>query len=94
VISSDRSGDRAKCWTFGGLKDNASIAAMFMSKEGCSPRFNNYFVEMPDTSDTLEADKLLRKFGRSKSGESCATADPPARVKFWECLPDALQARS
>jgi ATP-dependent Lhr-like helicase len=93
VIASDGIGERAKWWTFGGLKANASLAAMLISKGGCVPRFDNYFVEIPDSPVRHEAEKRFQEMNMNQPHEVRSAAEPPGRVKFWECIPSTLQAR-
>jgi ATP-dependent Lhr-like helicase len=93
VINSDRKDDRAKWWTFGGLKANASIAEMFKSRDIYARRFDNYFVEMPNHADLPNPEKLLEEMGITPFRELPVPSDPPVRVKFWECLPNSLLAQ-
>lgn len=89
VIASDGKVERTKWWTFGGLKANASLAAMLTSKDGCIPRFDNYFVELPDSSVASDAERRFREIKTNQ--QVYAKAEPPGRVKFWECVPGRLQ---
>jgi hypothetical protein len=57
------------------------------------PRFDNYFVEVPGTSGMLETEKLLESVRVSGVWGEAMVADPPGKIKFWECLPDGLKAR-
>jgi ATP-dependent helicase Lhr and Lhr-like helicase len=93
VIASDGKVERTKWWTFGGLKANASLAAMLSSRDGCTPRFNNYFVELSDSSIAVDAERRFKEIEANQRHEVCANAEPPGRVKFWECVPRNLQAR-
>ncbi len=92
VIASDGKVERTKWWTFGGLKANASLAAMLSSRDGCAPRFDNYFVELTDSSVAGEAERRFKEIETNQQYETCAKADPPGRVKFWDCVPSTLQA--
>ncbi len=93
VIASDGKGSQARWWTFGGLRANASIAAMLASKIGYTPRFDNYSVEIPDPLNLREAEKWFQEVKTSRFDEVRADSEPPGRVKFWECVPSTLQAR-
>ena len=92
VVETDERNDRRRWWTFAGLKANASLAAMLQRHEGVIPRFDNYFVEILDTSGMMETEKLLEGVRGSDAWEGVAVADPPGKIKFWECLPPGLRA--
>jgi ATP-dependent Lhr-like helicase len=93
VVETDERNDRRRWWTFGGLKANASLAAMLQRKDGVTPRFDNYFVEILGTSGMMETEKLLEAVRVSDAWGAAAVADPPGKIKFWECLPDTLRAQ-
>jgi ATP-dependent Lhr-like helicase len=93
VIETDARGGRRKWWTFGGLKANASLAAMLRKNGGIVTRFDNYFVEILGASGPIETERLLEEIRMNDvSGES-ADVVPPGKIKFWECLPDDLRAQ-
>jgi ATP-dependent Lhr-like helicase len=92
VITSDR-GERPRWWTFGGLKANASLAAMLTGENGCVPRFDNYFVELPESSVPDVAGRRLPELNLSQVLDAHESSKPPGKVKFWECIPKSLQAR-
>ena len=81
MITSDDKGKLLKWWTFGGLKANASIAAMFATKAGYVPRFDNYSVEIPDSLNIREAEKWFQEV-TGRFDEVRADSEPPGRVKF------------
>jgi ATP-dependent Lhr-like helicase len=91
VVTSDH-GDRPRWWTFGGLKANASLAAMFARENGGVPRFDNYFVELPKSSMPDMARRRLAELKVSQTGAHLL-GEPPGKVKFWECIPKSLQTR-
>ena len=93
VIETDARGGRRKWWTFGGLKANASLAAMLRKNGGVVTRFDNYFVEILGASGPIETERLLEEICMNDvSGESAGVV-PPGKIKFWECLPDDLRAQ-
>jgi ATP-dependent helicase Lhr and Lhr-like helicase len=92
VVETDERNDRRRWWTFGGLKANASLAAMLQRHEGVIPRFDNYSVDILGTSGMMETEKLLEGVRGSDAWEEAAVADPPGKIKFWECLPSGLRA--
>jgi ATP-dependent Lhr-like helicase len=91
VVTSDHGG-RSRWWTFGGLKANASLAAMFARENGGVPRFDNYFVELPESSMPDMAVRRLAELKVSQTGAHLLS-EPPGKVKFWECIPKSLQTR-
>jgi ATP-dependent Lhr-like helicase len=93
VVETDERNDQRRWWTFGGLKANASLAAMLQQKGGVIPRFDNYFVEILGTSGMMETEKLLEAVRVSDAWGEATRADPPGKVKFWECLPCGLRAQ-
>jgi ATP-dependent Lhr-like helicase len=93
VIASGGKGEQAKWWTFGGLKANASLAAMLTSRDGCIPRFDNYFVELPDSSVIGDAEKRFQQMKMNQPHEIHAKAELPGKIKFWECVPSDLQVK-
>jgi ATP-dependent Lhr-like helicase len=44
VVETDARNGGTRWWTFGGLKANASLAAVLRMRDGVVPRFDNYFV--------------------------------------------------
>jgi ATP-dependent Lhr-like helicase len=93
VIASGGNGEQAKWWTFGGLKANASLAAMLTSRDGCIPRFDNYFVELPDSSVGGDAEMRFQQMKMNQPHEIRVKAEPPGKIKFWECVPSDLQVK-
>lgn len=93
VVASDGKGKLTKWWTFGGLKANASIAAMFATTIGYVPQFDNYLVEIPDSSKLSEPEKWFQEIKASQFDEIGAAAEPPGKIKFWECIPSTLKAK-
>ena len=93
VVETDARSDRRRWWTFGGLKANASLAAMLRTRDGVVPRFDNYFVEILGTSGPVETEKLFDAVRAADSWRKPTIADPPGKIKFWECLPDELRAQ-
>jgi hypothetical protein len=85
--------DRARWWTFGGLKANASLAAMLRTKDGVVPRFDNYFVDIPRTTRASEVEEQLKGIVSTPYPNGIGDIYPPARIKFWDCLPVDLQAQ-
>jgi ATP-dependent Lhr-like helicase len=59
VIETDARNDRTRWWTFGGLKANASLAAVLRSRNGVAPRFDNYFVEILGATGRVETEELF-----------------------------------
>jgi ATP-dependent Lhr-like helicase len=93
VVETDTRSDRTRWWTFGGLKANASLAAVLRMRDGVVPHFDNYFVEILGTTGPLEAKKLFDAIRVSDTWGESTDADPPGKIKFWECLPDELRAQ-
>jgi ATP-dependent Lhr-like helicase len=93
VVETDAKSDRRRWWTFGGLKANASLATMLRKNDGIVPRFDNYFVEILGASGVIEAEQLLEAVRVSGAWGQSTGADPPGKIKFWECLPDGLRAQ-
>jgi hypothetical protein len=91
VIAPDEKGKFGQWWTFGGLRANASIAEMMAATGGYIPRFDNYSVEIPASFNILESEEWLRERNTSLIDKVRADSEPPGRVKFWECVPSALQ---
>jgi hypothetical protein len=46
VVETDARSERTRWWTFGGLKANASRAAVLRTIDGVVPHFDKYFVEI------------------------------------------------
>jgi ATP-dependent Lhr-like helicase len=93
VVETDAKSDRRRWWTFGGLKANASLATMLRKNDGVVPRFDNYFVEILGASGVIETEQVLEAVRVSGAWGQSTGADPPGKIKFWECLPDGLRAQ-
>jgi ATP-dependent Lhr-like helicase len=93
VIESDAKNDRARWWTFGGFKANASLAAMLRTKDGIVPRFDNYFVDIPLLKQLSEIEERLNGFVSTRHSNGIRDIALPLRIKFWDCLPSDLQAQ-
>ncbi|MBZ5659875.1 MAG: DEAD/DEAH box helicase [Acidobacteriia bacterium] len=93
VVETDAGSNRTRWWTFGGLKANASLAAVLRTRDGTVPHFDNYFVEILGATGPVETEELFDAARvRDRWGE-CIGTDPPGKIKFWECLPDGLRAQ-
>jgi ATP-dependent Lhr-like helicase len=93
VIESDAKNDRARWWTFGGFKANASLAAMLRTKDGIVPRFDNYFVDIPFAKQPSEMEERLNELVSARHSNGISHIELPLRIKFWDCLPSDLQAQ-
>jgi ATP-dependent Lhr-like helicase len=93
VIENDSAHDRSRWWTFGGLKANASLAAMVRMHGLGIPRFDNYFVEIPGARGLPQIEQLLKAIRPGSPVHHFRDVEPPGRVKFWECIPGDLKLR-
>jgi ATP-dependent Lhr-like helicase len=93
VLEADERNGRVKWWTFGGLKANASLAGILPGSDGVIPRFDNYYVEIPNAGGLQGAERRLRDLPSANAISPSALGGPSTRVKFWECLPEDLQDR-
>jgi ATP-dependent Lhr-like helicase len=92
VVETNERNGQMKWWTFGGLRANYSLALMMRTKDGVVPRFDNFFVEIPNVWGLVETERLLQSYAERDSGSQRGVhTDPPGRVKFWDCLPLALR---
>jgi ATP-dependent Lhr-like helicase len=91
TVESDSRTGRTSWWTFAGLKANYTLALMLRTQDGIVPRFDNYFVEIPNAGNSSAAEKSLQRVLTSPSPASLVHTDPPARIKFWDCLPMNLR---
>jgi hypothetical protein len=62
-------------------------------KDGVVPRFDNYFVEILGATGLVEIEELFDGVRTGNAWGESTSADPPRRIKFWECLPDGLRAQ-
>ena len=93
VVETDARSTRTKWWTFAGLKANYSLAQMLQTSDGVLPRFDNFFVEIPQASGVGPVESLLNEAGsKSTSAQPIEIEiDSPIKVKFWDCLPNHLR---
>jgi ATP-dependent Lhr-like helicase len=89
VVESDTGTGRTTFWTFAGLKANYSLALMLKTQNGVIPRFDNYFVEIPGPNSVATAEQILQHLASSTA--PLFDANPPGRVKFWDCLSGSLR---
>jgi len=93
VVETNNHSGKNRWWTFGGLRANYSLALMLRTGDGVVPRFDNFFVEIPNASSLSEVEDRLSKLDRIANSSPLHHTDPPGRVKFWDCLPVALRQR-
>ena len=86
VLEFDMRLDRTRWWTFAGLRANAWLASTLGSYQSAPPRFDNYWL---DLQGSIDVDKFEQDFNYSALG--CRLREPPAKIKFWECLPEPLR---
>ena len=91
VVECDPRHERTRWWTFVGLKGNSSLAARLASTQETTRPFDNYWVEVPGIFGPAELEQSLRHRGSNSDHIPDTRAKPPARVKFWECLPPEFQ---
>jgi hypothetical protein len=72
---------RKLCWPGGGRRD------------GVVPRFDNYFVEILGATGPVETQELFNSVRARNAWDESTSAAPPGKIKFWECLPDALRVQ-
>ena len=93
VVETDTHSGRTRWWTFGGLKANYSLALLLRTEDGTVPRFDNFFVEIPNASGLREVEEIVKKLGQRADSSPLVHTDPHGRVKFWDCLPVGLRQR-
>ncbi len=93
VVESDARNNRTKWWTFAGLKANYSLAQMLQTSDGVVPRFDNFFVEIPQARGVGPVESLLNDAGSRSHSALPIEADSPIKVKFWDCLPNHLRSQ-
>jgi ATP-dependent Lhr-like helicase len=92
VVATEEGNGRATWWTFGGLKANATIAAMLMAKDGRTHKFDNFFVEICERLQSTVPKDLIAEIAMHNTASGLDLPDSPTKVKFWECLPQSLKA--
>lgn len=91
VVETDTLSGRTRWWTFGGLKANYSLALMLRTEDGTVPRFDNFFVEIPNASGLRKVEEIVKKLDQIVDASLLVHTDPPGRVKFWDCVPVKLR---
>jgi hypothetical protein len=94
VVETDARNDRTRWWTFGGLKANASVAAMLGKNDGVVPRFDNYFVEILGASGLVETEQLLEAVRVNAVWGESTSADPPGRINFGSVFQMGFECNS